>query len=608
MVDTSKVDFNAKVASTAISACSTLIEHLLTVQSFLGSRNVDSFAGPPDEFNSGEAWAEGFRKLDTDLGGALNGHITVVTDLSEKFKAAIKEFKNAEDESIAGFLNQKMPDKLTNPAGLGPDYSKVNSKVPTPKPVEKYNTNHSGRQRTQAYDYSHIDLKDNLDRVAWPENPYTKGWDALAGLGANIKGVPGRLAADWGWMKDELNKAVTNFNTDTIDGHFRNSWSNGSGQAALAALDKAKSAISDLTSKMGDVEDRLYKAEGWLKATKERMPTGKAPEVLAPKGGNNNGGKSTTSRYMVTDRNTTYAAATAQDCMEMVLAKYRQDCEAYYVAGIMEYNTSLVAIPQPEAPKAPAPPSIPQPGDQPKNDDQPKDTPQVSPSGTPTGGNPSTPNTPTTPTDTPTTPQTPTTQTPTNTNTNTNTDTTLTTLTSALTTLAQDGVQMVESLASQGSSLIQSLVSSQTTQKTTDTSAQQLEQQLASLLTPTTPADPSSPGGTPTSPGGTPTGGTPTTPKVDTPKTQLFPRANVATEEEKSETVTASRAGLATGTATGTGTSSGTGMSGSPMGAAGGAGQAGGKEHKRPEFLRSGQNLDDVFEGIPEAVRPVAEQ
>lgn len=604
MVDSSKVDFDPKVASTAINACSTLLDHLLTVRSFLGSRNVESFAGPPAEFNSGESWAEGFRKLDTDLGGALTGHIAVVTALSEKFKNAIKEFKNAEDDSIAVFLNQKMPDAPSTAAIQGPDYSKISSKIPTPKPVEKYNSNRSGKQRTQAYKYQDLDL--HGDRVVWPENPYIKEWDALRGLGESIHGVPGRLAADWGWMKDELNKAVTNFKTDINEGHFQNSWTSGSGPVALAAATSARTAISDLTAKMGDVEDRLYKAEGWLKATADRMPKGDAPKV----GTLQNRDKSI--RYTMTDRNTTYGAATAKDCMEMVLSKYRQDCEAYYVAGIMEYNDSLVAIPQPEAPKVDVPPvpPVPQPDGSPKKDDDPAGQPQISPSGSPTGGNPSTPeapaDTPTTPDPTTQTPQTPTTQNPTNTN--TNTDTTLSTITSALTTLAQDGAQMVESLASQGSSLIQSLVSSQTTQKTTDTTAQQLEQQLASLLTPTTPADPSSPGGTPASPGGTPTGGTPSTPKVDSPKTQLFPRAAVTADEEKTGTVTTARAGLATGTTTGTGTSSASGMAGSPMGSAAGAGQSGGKEHKRPEFLRSGENLDDVFEGIPEAVKPVAEK
>ncbi|MET8422569.1 hypothetical protein [Nocardia sp. NPDC004860] len=602
MVDTSKVDFDPKVASTAISACQTLIEHLLTVQSFLGSRQVDQFAGPPEQFNSGEVWAEGFRKLDKDLGGALNGHITVVTDLSEKFKTAIKEFKNAEDESIAGFLNQKMPDKLTNPAGLGPDYSKVSSKIPTPNPVEKYTQNGKNRSRTDAYNYNDLKLPAGNDRTVWPENPHSKDWNALRGLGESIKGVPGRLAADWGWMKDELNKAVETFKSATNDGHFRNSWTSGSGPIALAAVDSARTAITDLTAKMGDVEDRLYKAEGWLKATAERMPKGAEPAVSFSSGGTQTGGRTTQPRYGATDnnRNVTYTAATANDCMEMILSKYRQDCEAYYVAGIMEYNSSLVAVPQPQVPTAPAPPA-PQP-EQPKKD-QPAGTPQVSPSGSPTGGNPSTP---TTPTDTPTTPNTPTTPTtPTTQNpTNTNTDTTLSTITSAFTTLAQDGVQMVESLATQGSSLIQSLVSS--AQKTTDTTTQQLEQQLTSLLNPTTPTETASPGGTPTSPGGTPTGGTPSTPKVETPKSQLFPRATVTAEEEKTDTVTASRAGLATGTTTSTGTSSGTGMS--PMGAGAGAGQSGGKEHKRPEFLRSGQNLDDVFDAVPEAVRPVAEK
>ncbi|MFF0635505.1 hypothetical protein ACFYTS_23740 [Nocardia sp. NPDC004151] len=602
MGDNSKVDFSPAVAKTAIDGCSTLIGHLLAVRSFLGARNVEDFAGPEAIFKSGHLWTEGFTKLDTELDAALGTHIAVVTALSEKFKNAIKEFKNAEDESIAVFLNQKMPDTMpASPTSVsqGPDYSKIGSKTPSPKPVEKYVSNRSSKSRTHAYAYNETDIK--TQGAVWPENPYVKGWNDLRALGESIKGAPGRLAADWGWMKDELNKAVTDFKAKTNEANFRNSWTSGSGPLALAAMESARTAISDLISKMGDVEDRLYKAEGWLKSTAERMPKGDAPEVKFHAATKNQNGRGSAAGYTVTDGGKTYQAATANDCMESALVKYRQDCEAYYVAGLMEYNSSRVTLPQPEAPKVDAPPSIPQPNGNPKTD-QPAGSPQTNPSGSPTGGTPSAPNLPTDTPQTPQTPETPQQPTTPQTPTTTTPDTTLTTLASALTTLAQSGAQMVESLASQGSSLIQSLA--QTTQKTTDTTAKQLEQQLASLLTtPSTPVEPTSPGG---SPGGTPTGGAPgSTPKSDNPQTRLFPRA-AAVADEKTETQSVSRAGLATGTTTGTGTSSGSGMAGSPMGA--GAGQGGSKEHKRPEFLRSGQNLDDVFEGVPEAVRPVAEK
>ncbi|MFE4714812.1 hypothetical protein ACFRAM_28630, partial [Paenibacillus sp. NPDC056722] len=155
MGDNSKVDFDPKVAQTAINGCSTLISHLLAVRSFLGTRTVEDFAGPAGIFKSGHLWTEGFKTLDADLDNALVTHIAVVTALSDKFKDAIKEFKNAEDASIAGFLNQKMPDTLPvspTTVGQGPQYSKIDGRTPTPNPVEKYTQGRS-KSRTHAYAY-----------------------------------------------------------------------------------------------------------------------------------------------------------------------------------------------------------------------------------------------------------------------------------------------------------------------------------------------------------------------------------------------------------------------------------------------------------------------
>lgn len=601
MVDNGQLTFEPAVASKAISTCSTLIGQLLAVKDFLGSRDIKDFAGPETIFNSGRAWTDGFRSLDTDLTNALTTHVAVVTALSDTFKAAIKEFKNAEDASMQGFVNATMPDKAAAVTSQ-PDYTKLGGKVPKPDPVEKFTNNRSTKQRTQAYSYSDLNIKGQ--HPAWPENPYAKSWNDLYQLGQSIEKVPGNLAVDWGWMKDQLTAAVTAFKTDITDGHFRNSWTGESGSKAVTAADGVATGISDLTSKMGDVESALYKAEGWLESTKARMPKQeKSPEATTMTDGKHN------TRYIITDTDAdkTYGAASPQDCVEAVVSKYRQDCEAYYVAGVMEYNGLTLALPQPTAPKVdqPAAPGAQQPKDQGAPDKS--GSPSVTQSGSPSTQTPSTetpstqtPSTETPSTETPSTQQPTTTQSPTTTQTpSTTTDSTLSTLTSALSTLAQNGTQLVESVASQGSSLIQSLVSAATnTQKTTETGTQPVSLPTSTL--PTT--DTGSPSGSPT--GGSPTGGSPSTP--ETPAARLYPRATVATETETETEATTTRAGLATTAATTS--STGTGMSGAPMGGAGAAGQGGGKDHKRAEFLKSGQHLEEVFEAVPEAVTPVAEK
>ncbi|MBL1075183.1 hypothetical protein JK358_12350 [Nocardia sp. 2] len=95
---------------------------------------------------------------------------------------------------------------------------------------------------------------------------------------------------------------------------------------------------------------------------------------------------------------------------------------------------------------------------------------------------------------------------------------------------------------------------------------------------------------------------------LQVPKTQLFPRAAAVTADSTDNTTTTtsstSRAGLASTSGYGSGTSSP--MMGSPMSGASQGGQQ--KEHKRADYLNSGEHLDTALGDTPTAVNAVAEK
>ncbi|MFE3756931.1 hypothetical protein ACFXO9_21730 [Nocardia tengchongensis] len=607
----SEFKFDPRDIQTALSACADLTGTLRTVLKSLNDGSLDNavtlrdFAGPPDPFKSGHSWTQGFKDLGTQMTNNINAHIAAVEGIAETFHAAAIAFARVETHNEDDF--KRISDGIP-----GVNMPKDASGPVPPRKLDNDLPSISHGSLVFSGDYTLPPGK-----TVRPETPKSLTWEQMYALGQNIFSTAAVSAAShWDWMKTELEKAFEDYKTKIHS--TDNSWTGDSGVAARKMIDDYVESNKQLTDKAGEIAKKLRLTASWLKRTHEGMPQVPQPPFRD---------QTSDGKYFLMDWDNGYGHQRSQglsskkdQALESALKTFQDWFTQFYVAGLIDYNNSLasLSLPAPNVQVGAPKPQIPAPDD--KGNGNPDDS-KKAPAGTPvtTPGSPGSPSTPTDvkptdpkdtdPKDTDPKDANPKDANPKANNPTTTTDTTLSTVTSALTTLAQTGSQLVESLASQASTLVQSLAS-QTTQKTTDTT-KQLEQQLASLLnTPTVPTDPASPGGSPSSPGGSPTGTSPNgTPAKDNPQTRLFPRSNVtATDEQKSDTVTASRAGLATGTSTGTGTSSGSGVGGTPMGSAGAAGQGGGKEHKRPEYLRSGENLETVFEGIPEAVRPVAEK
>jgi hypothetical protein len=173
----------------------------------------------------------------------------------------------------------------------------------------------------------------------------------------------------------------------------------------------------------------------------------------------------------------------------------------------------------------------------------------------------------------------------------------------------QQAAQQGSQLAQQGASALQQGLQSaaQTAQQALQQAAQQSTQAaaLATGLPDAATADPVKAGGGAGGGGagagraGLGGGSGPEGPRNSAATQRLFPRAAAATTEP----VTTGRAGLAAAGTTGAGSP---GMAG-PAAHGGGQGQQN-KEHKRPEYLKNTENLDEALGEAPGAVRPVVEK
>ncbi|MGV9837570.1 hypothetical protein ACWDUL_25700 [Nocardia niigatensis] len=570
--------YTPDVAISAINICNDLLGQMLDVQFSLNNNNITEmkdFAGPSDPFKSGHRITQVFNDCGTNFKDVLKKHIDTVTDMAETFKAAGKAFEGA-DQNSADALDKIA---VTNqPAG---------SKIP---PVDYGHV--AGVPKDAAKTAADITVT-STDLKAVPcENSTSLSWESLHLLKVNIDAnAPAIAGKHWDWMASELSAAFGDFRNQIVG--LKGEWKGTGSDSAQQSVNKyATEADQQLTPGMKAISKALTNLSGWLAATREKMPD-KEHEPAPP---------ASDGQYMNPGTGDMYVDGDS----DLSLAEYQDRFSKTYAVGIKEYNEALPAsLPDPAVSFVPVQPTPPE---QPQLSPGPGGT-NPSPGGT-TPASPTTPTTPTVPTD-PNTPSNPNNPTTPNTNNPTNTnDQTLTTVVSAVENLAQQGVSLVESLAQSGETMVQqgitslsSLLTGQQTQQTTTTEQQQMQQLLSSLTNPG--SVPASPGG---SPSVTPTGSNPT-PAKDNPQSKLFPRAGIQSNtDDKEEAVTATRAGLATGGSTTT-TSGTSGSSGMPMSAGGQAGSQGGsKEHKRPEFLRSGENLDSVFEQIPAAVRPVAEE
>ncbi|MFE6862787.1 hypothetical protein [Nocardia sp. NPDC057668] len=608
-----QLTFNPSVATAAMNTCSNTIATLLAIRNQADKTrdSIKDFAGPSPEIASGHKWAEGFRQLAAQAGVILGENISTVQAMADLYRDAAKTFQNSEDESVQSFTKIKMATEART--GLpAVDYSsRVEPHIPAPKTI--MNKTLLPGEASQNWTLP------NDDRALSPENSTSLGWSTLYTLGTIIDANDVvRLADEFKWMKTQLTSALTTFKSEIVDNPtFKNQWVGLSAQSAERAGGNYVTAATDFANKLGDIDSRLRTSASWLLAAKNAMPKTASPPQMTKE-----------NNYWVYDSGGAHWSMgdTEQECLDNLLKIYRMDFDSTYLPGLYDYNSTLVkfeVFPTKGLPTA----SIPS-------------QPQVNPAAVPNtngggGGN----NTggggggvPSVPVNTDeqqkaaeeaaktaadeaakkaaeeaaktaaeeaakqaseaTTKQSEALQ------------SLLSTGSEALTSALSAGSEALQSVVTQGLSGLTSLADQLTTavKEITEPTTEQPEVQPVPT-TPTTPGVPTTTGGG----GGGGGGGVPTgaAPVQNSPQTKLFPRAAVSVDE--TATTTTSRAGLASTTTGGT-TSSGTPMAASPMGAGAAQGAGQGKEQKRPDYLRSSENIKEALGVLPEASTPVADR
>ncbi|NNH71883.1 hypothetical protein HLB23_18810 [Nocardia uniformis] len=584
--------FNVESATTALNACSALIGHLLAVQASVADvSGLSPFAGPAGGFPSGAELADEYSTLAGQLRDILGSHLTVVRDMADTFKFAAKAFPAAEDSSVDDFVNISMTKTASAPIAAPPDPGKVTISDSAPNP--------SNGAFSDIYGVAAYQMPDD-SRAVQPENPYQKQWENLFDLGESVNAAIASVAGSrWTWMSGEIRSAFEEFNTVTGEHKLLEGWTGPSASQAVGAVNRCVSDGTTLATMMASIGTDLTSAAEWLQSTKATMPqTRQAPTSSGGQGQPGLAVPATGQPGLATSADSgvpslTGLALPGSEIGAGNLAQYQQNCETYYCAGIIQYNSNLRTLPKPFGTTA----GIPQ---EPGNTKSPTSQRE----GTQHPTSPPTPSTPSTPT-TPSSPQTPTEpeQRPETTNPEQQ-DTDLTQLAQAIQTLAQQaatavekGIEAAQQAVTQGITAAQDIVE-QVLQAQTPQEEQQSPVDQNSLISAGNPN--LSPGSTsPTGAGG---GSPVSTQTQDTLASKLFPRA-AAAEELNSTTTSTSRAGLASGSAT----PAAMPMGGAPMGAAG-AGQGQQKVAQRASYLDSVRNLDEVVGDIPAAVTPVAEK
>ncbi|MGM7644076.1 hypothetical protein ACSVDM_04180 [Nocardia sp. JW2] len=600
--------FNSSVTATALNSCNQLLGYLLLVKQHIPNvNNLKPFAGPSSIFWSGTKLAMEFSTQADNLDRIVQSHVDIVNAMADTFKAAGIAYAKAENQSTDAFkdiLNTTTAGRPTTPKPFLPDSYRPSYDVPVPgaprktpelgypaktvKPeVQTYGPLLDRKRRNLGSDHK----PPSDTRAVPPENAFSKPWVSFYQLGESINaGTIAFAAENWEWMANQLANGFALFRSDGPK--MRSGWTGAGADAALKAIEDYTADTEGLTLNMKYVSSRLYDLASSLRETRVRMPTTPQDPAEQDKSGKT----------------------------ESRLKYIQEDCDAYYIAGIIRYNSELLTLKSPKSraglalPPQEAAPEVPAPAAVPGVNTGGGAGANGGGGGTPQLTTPETPTTPTTP-ETPTTPTTPDTG----------------DLTSALESASEAAQNLLSSATDSAdtSSLGDAANSAQeAAQDATEDASSALEQGLeaaqqaaeeslqaaqegvetAQENSALNGVAPTGLAGLPTSAGGGGGGGgsraglgggaaaaAPLT--RDATQSRLFPRAAAITTAD----AMVSRAGITAGA---TGAAGAPGMS--P--AAAGQGQGQGKEHKRPQYLNSTENLDEALGDAPVVVRPVVER
>lgn len=259
----------AKECATNVAAMIAVVQE---VQSYIDSVQSLSGFGP----HSGKRLAGKFTKAATQLGDALNGHITLLTDMANTFLYAGKLYNNSESDNAslfssiltAGFEKMSGTSSVdgsapSTTADAMPSWGK-NDKTAVPKftATDGYGGLAKVQDASSGKDTTPVD----------PENPYSQSPSFFDSVHADIDAASaGNASVMWSWMGKQLTTAVNLLHKQLQSVYDSGAWqgtgSDGAGKATVAY----QGTMGSLTGNITTIASNLSYTSGWLNDTKAAL-------------------------------------------------------------------------------------------------------------------------------------------------------------------------------------------------------------------------------------------------------------------------------------------------------------------------------------------------
>ncbi|MFJ4658129.1 hypothetical protein ACIP5Y_43255 [Nocardia sp. NPDC088792] len=474
------VSFNSGAATVMAQQCA---EMLQVVESAIATMAAPDELVPLNQRNSGARLADAFNAAAKQLvDSVLIGHKSVLTEMGETFVAAGGLFEHTDEASARNFTQQQVSAKFTSMRSGGGQpglaattggQAGLAAPLKSTDPVQLPEWGASRWSGTDnGYSWSGTAKKDYSNLLAGTQEQIDlagmAGKNGIAMQGTSIVAEPG-VQYEWDdfhnhWEYIDNSKALDKLITRAQEWHTAGQrlgsqlssfyaatnrylqeyqgaaaddvWASESAKLAKTAVKKYLENVGSLVSSIEIMSANLAFTEGWLKKLQTFLPHSGIADTYDTSAGS--------------------VGHLSQSAVDQALRDLRRAWDDWYGEGVKDSSSAIPVLPEPSSTIAAQPKAPTQDKPAPTDTHQSPDTqtaPTVETTYRPTAADPSTTE-PTTTEPSQTAPTTPDPSTP-----STTTDPTVSTIMSSVNTLVQDGTKAVESLASQGSNMVQSMVS-----------------------------------------------------------------------------------------------------------------------------------------------------
>ncbi|MCM6776065.1 hypothetical protein NDR87_19780 [Nocardia sp. CDC159] len=248
-----KVEVDINVALNCAKACSDVIERLKAYQGLVDREHVSNMKRYSPQ-PSGQKLADKFNIRATRLRDAFTNHIEVLSNLTDAFKDAGKNYKEADQTSKANLSRVNSSPGAANVKYDAPQWnapgSRKKPKAPTPAPGLTMEPSDIG-----------------------PENPtHLQGPDLHKLRTDSHPEIPAAAGALWRFMATDFSSHGSNL-AEQVRKLTGSGWKSPGGESAVQAIQKYAGTVKDLTNAMDFMGQNLEYTSDWLYSNQQVMPT-----------------------------------------------------------------------------------------------------------------------------------------------------------------------------------------------------------------------------------------------------------------------------------------------------------------------------------------------